>query len=81
MYAMLEQLKYVNHLGEEIEFGKEGFYVNASDLYDFTWTVDSANDRISSFSRTTQTRNLPVRIACASRADGILKRNMTVSYM
>lgn len=75
MYAMLEQLKYINHLGEELDFGQDGIYVNENDLYDFTWNVVSVNEKISGFSRPTQTRYLPARIACASKADGISKRN------
>lgn len=72
---MLEQLKYVNHLGEELVFGRDGFYVNENELYNVLWQVDSVNDKISGFSRGTQTRYLPVRIACSSQADGMQKRN------
>lgn len=72
---MYEEFKYVNHLGEEINFGREGMYVNASDLHDYNWTVASINGKISGFSRGMQNRSLPVRIACVSESDGIMKRN------
>lgn len=39
---MLEQLKYVNHLGEVIEFGKKGTFANSNDLRDYEWTYDSS---------------------------------------
>ena len=75
LYGMHEEMTYVNHLGEHINFGSAGMYVNANDLHDYKWSVGSVNGRISSFERGLQTRKLPVRIACASKADGIIKRN------
>ena len=42
---MLEQLRYVNHLGEVIEFGKKGLFANSNDLRDYEWTYDSDRSR------------------------------------
>ena len=75
LYGVLEQLKYINHLGEEIDFGRDGMYVNENDLHNFSWSVQSTNNRISGFTRGIQTKNVPVRIACTSKVDGIVKRN------
>ena len=75
MYEMLEQLRYENHLGEEINFGRDGLYVNQNDLHDFSWTTTSVNGVITGFERGMQTRSIPVRIACLSESDGITKRN------
>lgn len=72
---MLEQLKYKNHLDEVFEFGKDGIYVNTSDLHDYEWKVNTKGSKISSFSYGTQTRTLPVIIICASAEEGIAARN------
>lgn len=72
---MLEQLKYKNHLNEVFEFGKDGIYVNMSDLHDYEWQVNTKGGKISSLSYGTQTRTLPVIIICASAEEGIAARN------
>lgn len=72
---MLEQLKYQNHMGEVIEFGRDGIFVNTNDLHDYTWNVTKKNDRISSMDYTVSTRKLPVVIMCATEAEGIAARN------
>lgn len=75
MYGQLEQLEYINHLGETLHFGRDGLYVNENDLHDFSWSVMSVNNRISGFERGMQSKSVPVRIACASKSEGISKRN------
>lgn len=72
---MLERLKYMNHLNEVIDFGKDGIFVNTNDLHDYTWTVTKKNNRISSLDRTVENRKLPVIICCASDAEGLAARN------
>ena len=72
---MLERITYKNHVNETLEFGNGGLFVNESDLHNFTWSVVSKNNKISSFSRGVITKTLPVVIACTSEADGIAKRN------
>ena len=75
MYGQLEQLKYINHLGEVLNFGRDGLYVNEHDLHNFSWNVVSVNDKISGFERKMQTKDIPVRVACVSEMEGIIKRN------
>lgn len=72
---MLEILTYKNHVNEVIEFGKNGMFINESDLHNFAWNITSKNNRISSFSKGLTTKSLPIVIACTSEADGIAKRN------
>lgn len=72
---MLEQLKYINHLSETFEFGKDGIFVNYNQLHDYAWEVDTKGLKISAFSRKVQTKNLPVVIMCDSEAKGIAARN------
>lgn len=72
---MLEQIKYINHRNEELEFGKESLYANANDLRDFVWNVVSKNNRISGFTRGVITKSLPVVIACRNEEAGLKIRN------
>ena len=72
---MLERLKYMNHLNEVIDFGKDGIFVNTNDLHDYTWNVTKKNNRISSLDRTVENRKLPVIICCDSDEEGIAARN------
>lgn len=72
---MLDSFIYKNHLGEEIEFGKSGIFVNESDLRDFTWNIVQKNGKIYSFAKEVTERKLPVVIACNSEAEGFATRN------
>lgn len=72
---MLEQLKYKNHLNEIFEFGKDGIYVNMSDLHDYEWTVTEKGNRIAALNRSVSKRELPVIIICETEAQGITARN------
>lgn len=72
---MLESLKYENHLGETIDFGKDGVYVNTSDLHDYGWSATTRGSRIGAFTRSSKSRTLPIIIMCDSEEEGISKRN------
>lgn len=65
---MIEKIQYINHLNEVIDFGKEGIFVNKSDIHDFSWDVVSKNNRISSFKKGIQSRKLPVMVKSADSA-------------
>ena len=72
---MIEKIKYINHINEEVEFGESGIYVNQSNIHDFLWDVVSQNDRISSFKKGIQDRSLPVVIKCNTEEEGIAIKN------
>lgn len=72
---MLEQLKYINHLNEVFDFGKDGIFVDSNDLHDYTWNVTKKNNRISGFDYGIGTRKLPVTIICDTESKGIEARN------
>lgn len=69
---MIEQIKYINHMNEVIEFGKEGIFVNENDLHSFAWDIISKNDKISSFKKGITKKTLPVVI---KNAEGSAFRN------
>lgn len=72
---MLEQLSYMNHLGEVFEFGKDGVFVNSNELHDYEWEVTTRGNRIASLGYTVSTRSLPIIILCETEEEGIKKRN------
>lgn len=77
---MLEKIRYVNHLGEEIAFGMGGIYVNCNELHDYTWTHTAYNQKISSFSTGIVTKTLPVVIFCSSEQEGLELKNKLMEY-
>lgn len=72
---MLEKFKYVNHIGEVLEFGKHPLFANYNDLRDFAWEIKSKNDKISGFQKGIVSKSIPLVIMCSSDADGLKKRN------
>lgn len=72
---MLEQLKYQNHANEVFEFGKDGIFVNISELYDYSWDVTNKNNRIASLDRSIVTKKLPITIICDTEEEGLKARN------
>ena len=61
---MLERITYINHLGEELDFGTGGVYANTNELRNYSWTVTKANNKISSFTRAVSNKKLPLIIMC-----------------
>lgn len=72
---MLEKFKYINHLGETLEFGVGSLFANSNDLRDFSWKVTSANDKISSFSKGIVSKSIPIVMKCKTAEEGIEMRN------
>lgn len=72
---MLEQLQYINHIGEVLEFGKNNLFANENDLRNFTWQVISKNDRISGFKKGIVNKTIPLILKCTSATEGIALKN------
>lgn len=74
---MLEKIKYVNHIGEEISFGSgNGIYVNYNDLRDFKYVLSTNNNRIRGAKRSqVVTKKLPIVISVKENEDEI-KNNL-----
>lgn len=72
---MLEQLKYINHMNEVLEFGKGKLFVNSNDLRDFAWSITSKNDRISGFKKGIVSKSIPIILKCDTKEEGIALKN------
>lgn len=78
---MLEKITYRNHINEVVEIGKNGIFVNESDLHDFSWSVTKRNDRISAFNKGVVKKTIPLQIVCDSEEEGIQIRNRIFEVM
>lgn len=56
---MLEKLKYINHLNEEVVFGEKGLIVGTNDLRNFVWSYNSQFSKIQSFAKKIVKKTLP----------------------
>lgn len=60
---MHEKIKYINHLGEIIEFGSGDYFLNESELHDYSWSYSSDNDVMADFRRAVTSKSLPIVIS------------------
>lgn len=72
---MLERMKYVNHMNEVIDFGKNGIFVNENDLHDYSWDITSRNNKISDFSKGIVTKTIPVIVCCNNHQEWMAIRD------
>lgn len=78
---MLEKIRYMNHFGEEVQFGSGGIYVQENNLRDYAWTYKSHNDKISSFSRGIQEKTIPIVIKCETVEEATAAKNALYEIM
>lgn len=72
---MLEKFKYINHIGEVLEFGAGSLFANENELRNFSWSVISTNDKISGFNKGIVSKAIPIILKCESAEDGVRLRN------
>ncbi len=72
---MLEQIKYVNHKGETIHFGKDGIFANENDLRNYAWSYDSNRNRIENFRKGVANKAIPITIASTSEEEAVKIKN------
>lgn len=73
---MRDYFCYENHLGEI--FKDYRVYLNYSDLYDYSWSCDTLNSRVSRFYRSVTERKLPLTIVGNRMDDAyIIKSELT----
>jgi hypothetical protein len=66
MSYKIEKLKYVNSLGNSIQFGGSPYFVNENNLRDFAWSYSEINNSISKLDRNgIVTKSLTVKILAA----------------
>jgi hypothetical protein len=71
---MLDTMKYINHLGETIQFGSK-YYANYNDLRDYTWKYDTEYERAVNFRRTIVKKSLPIIIKGATVSESLILKN------
>ena len=78
---MLEKIIFKNHMGETIDFGEGGLYLNNNELRSYKWNYSSKNNRISYFSRDVQEKKLPIVVVPDVRDTGnnIMNRLMELA--
>lgn len=54
------KMKYINHYGEEINFGEKGLYINESDLHDYEWSYDIVNKKVVNLENETKKPKIDV---------------------
>ena len=59
---MLDNSYFVNHLGNKIEFGKNGVLLNYNTLRDYDWDYSADNNIINNFSKGIVKKTIPVII-------------------
>ena len=72
---MLEKFKYTNHVGETLEFGVGSLFANENELRNFSWSVNSKNDRISGFTKGIVPKTIPIVLKCQSAEEGVALKN------
>ena len=72
---MIREIKYVNHINETLVFGKDGLYINESDLLDFAWGAVSKNNHISSFNRGIVSKTVSIFLKCNNTYEGLKAKN------
>ena len=56
---MLDKLIHVNHLNEVLDFNDLHIFNDDNDLRDYEWSVTSANDKITGFTKGIVTKTIP----------------------
>jgi len=72
---VLEKIKFINHMNEEMVWGQNGIYANYNDLHDYSWSYTSDNNKISSFKKGIVTKTIPIVICCSSANEGVTLKN------
>ena len=57
---MLDTMKYVNHIGQELKFGENGLFLKENDIRDYAWSINTTGDRINGFKRSIIKKTLPL---------------------
>lgn len=64
---MLERIRYVNHLGDVVEFGKKEIFVNENELRSYTWTYDTDRNKVENLRKKPLEKTLSLVILALSK--------------
>lgn len=56
---MLDKMRYVNHLNEEVVLGVDGIIIGANDIRNYEWSYNTQFNRISSFYQKSKKSSIP----------------------
>lgn len=59
---MIENAKYVNHIGETIRLDQENMFIQDSDLHDYAWETNSRGNKIVNLKRGASNRTINIII-------------------
>lgn len=65
----MKQIKYINHLNETLDFNSRKMFIQGNGLHDFSWSVNSKNDRISGFKRGINSKSITIMIKGDTEAE------------
>lgn len=71
----LNNFVYENHLGKRFVGMENGMYLNHSDLFDYSWSYDVINSRISRFHKPVESRNIPLVVIGKTEAEATAAKN------
>ena len=72
---MRKQVRYVNHLGEELNLFGDGIYCDSGETHDWEWSYQSLNGYASGFYKAQREFPLTLVIAAGSEERGLALRN------
>lgn len=74
---MRDRMKFINHTGEMIEFGKGNILINENDFRDYEWSYEAQYNKIMGFTRSISKRTLPV-IVCGTECKQTVNRILEI---
>ena len=71
----LNNFVYENHFGKRFVGLENGMYLNHSEIFDYSWSFDVINSRISRFHKSVQSRALPIVVIGKTEAEATAAKN------
>lgn len=70
------RVKYVNHLGEEVDLNSPPFHFKGPEVFDWELSPSTLNGRLSSFRRAQREGEFELVVAAASEEEGLAARDL-----
>lgn len=72
---MLDNIVYINHKNEKIEFGKNGMFVIGSNLIDVIWNAQKENEQITGFGKKLDSKTVTIAVKGRSKEESMNLKN------